>query len=90
MGYYINPLHESKEKFAGRQKEITREQFLAFDHNDKSPCLVDNGIFTALPITNERQRTGRLRDHRPKRFFLAQTADLLKPETGADAGFERR
>jgi len=92
MGYYINPVNETKEAFCARQIPVSREAFLNFNWEDQSSfpiCWMHNGAFTALGIAFS-QREAEVfanMDGRPKKFYLAQTTELLKPETNADAGF---
>lgn len=77
MGYYINPIGETKEDWLVRHTHIhTNEPEWMTETNGGTRChwvcLVDNGAFTAAGIAyDEREFNAFSRDDgRPKQWFL--------------------
>lgn len=95
MGYYINPLNETKEEFVAQHaREVSHGTFSNFNFDTENNflpiCLIDNGPFRALGIAysrNELAEFGSLKDYRPKRYFFVSIETLKRPESGADLGF---
>lgn len=95
MGYYINPINQTKEEFVAKHaREISRDAFTNFNFENTKDvlpiCLIDNGPFRAFGIAYFRTELvafANPMDNRPKRYFIISIEILKRPESGADLGF---
>jgi len=84
MGYYINPVNESKEEFLRKHGiALSADEVKNFDFSGGTlpVCLIDNLYFTAAAIAYDAQeRDCFLREplDRPKKWFGVRR-DWLKP-----------
>jgi len=93
MGFYVNPLNESKESFLNREgMAVPDSPKIAWDSVPKGylpVVLVDNGMFTAAGIAcgaAELDAFTKITDRRPRQIFMVKIEKLVQV---ADPAFER-
>lgn len=80
MGFYINPVGETKESWLQKNgRRLSGVPNTYRDGNDIAVCLVDNGRFTAAAIAvNPRELDAfRYPDGRPKTWFFVDQHKLV-------------
>lgn len=94
MGFYINPLNESKQSFLDRVSTKIQQPLSYNDVSDDTAiiCLVDNGVFSAAGIVfSERELkafTYNVNDDRPKTWYIVPRNELYQVSEIRKTDFE--
>lgn len=83
MGYYINPINETKETWLSAFPEVDPQETGFIDGDDRLVCLVDNLAFTAAAVmVNANEYAEFMHDDgRNKIWYQVPVASLI--EVGA-------
>lgn len=86
MGYYINPVNESKESFLEREGlEVPQTDWEKIPKDSLPVILINNGAFTAAGIGFDKREYEAFvdkRDRRPKKIYIVKK-DKIK-STGVE------
>lgn len=94
MGYYINPLDETKESFlerVGTKIDVPPLNYTEILPKMALVCLVDSGALTAAGIVYDQlelDEFDRSDDHRPKTWYLVPRDGLWRVSSIRDTDFE--
>ena len=80
MGYYINPVNETKEEFLEKHGQRVKKEELKIVSDSLPVVLIDNGDFTAAGICYDEKELREFtdpQDYRPKKYYQVPREALI-------------